>query len=169
MFLASFVVAEEFSLEDVFEKFACNDAHAGFVRRRAADGQFERIVSSASVAIREGGDAEEDIVGSVDRFISKTVFFVVQGAAEKLGDLWGGEGIEDVDFCAGEQRGNNLEGRILGGRGVIKKKTGFDVREKGILLRYIEAVNFVAEDDGAMAVAGVVLCDGHDFLDFLDA
>src|SRR6266851_956571 len=46
---------------------------------------------------------------------------------------------------------------------------GFDVGKKSVLLRFVEAVNFVDEDDGAMAGTGFVFGDGHDFLDFLDA
>ncbi len=38
-----------------------------------------------------------------------------------------------------------------------------------VLLGFVEAVNFVDEDDGAMAGAGFLLGHGHDFLYLLDA
>jgi len=46
---------------------------------------------------------------------------------------------------------------------------GFDVREKSVLLGFVEAVNLVNENDGAMAGTRFVLGDGHDFLNFFDA
>ena len=43
------------------------------------------------------------------------------------------------------------------------------MRQKGILLRFVEAVNFVDEDDGARAVLAGAVGIAHDLLDFLDA
>src|SRR5258708_29600024 len=85
--LAGFIVAEEFSLQDVFEEFLCDDARARFVRRHAAHSQLQRVVSSASVAIRTGGDAEKNIVGSVDRFIPETAPFLVEALPEESRNL----------------------------------------------------------------------------------
>src|SRR5260370_1912170 len=97
------------------------------------------------------------------------MLFVLEGAAEKLGDLRGSEGMEEVDLGAGEQRGDDFERRILSGRADKDDVAGFDVRKKGVLLGFVETVDFVDEDDGAMAGTGFVLGGGHDFLDFLDA
>ena len=97
------------------------------------------------------------------------MFLVVEGAAEKLGDLRRGQRIEDVDFGAREKRRDHFEGRILGGRADEDDVAGFDVWKKCVLLGFVEAVNFIHEDDGAMAAAGLLLGYGHDLLDFLDA
>src|SRR5882757_9214947 len=40
--------------------------------------------------------------------------------------------------------------------------------KESILLRFVEAVDFVHEDDRTMAGAGFLLGHGHNFLDFLD-
>ena len=175
MLFAGFVVAEEFSLQDVFEQFFGNDARAGFVRLRTAGGELERVVGGTGVAVGERGDTEEDVVGGLDGFVAEAghgrqaVVFVVEGAAEKFGDLRRREGIEDVDFGAGEKWGDDFEGRILGGRADEDDVAGFDVGEEGVLLGFVEAMDFVDEDDRAMAGAGFMLGGGHDFLDFLDA
>ena len=79
------------------------------------------------------------------------------------------ERVEDVDLRAREKRRDHFERRILGGCADKDNVTGFDVREKGVLLGFVEAVNFVDEDDGAMAAARFLFGDGHDFLDFLNA
>src|SRR5882672_666112 len=97
------------------------------------------------------------------------MFFVVEGAAEELGDLRCGKRIEDVNLRAREKRRDDFERRILGGGADKDNVARFDVREKGVLLGFVEAVNFVDEDDGAVAAAGFLFGDGHDFLDFLDA
>jgi len=128
MLLAGLVVAEEFSLQDVFEKLWRDDAHAFLAGLRSADGELERVVAGAGVAIRERGDAEEDVVGSFNGFVSETVFFVVQGAAQEFGDLRRRERIENVDLGAGEQRRNHFEGGILGRRADEDDVAGFDMR-----------------------------------------
>ena len=74
-------------MQHVFEEFRGDGAHTLFTKLRAADGKLKRVVSGAGVAVREGGDAEEDVVGSVDGFVPKAVFFVIQGAAEEFSDL----------------------------------------------------------------------------------
>src|SRR5258708_14869092 len=79
------------------------------------------------------------------------------------------EWIEAVDIGGREQRREDLERGILGGRADKDDVAGFDVGKKGVLLGFIEAVNLIHEDDGAMAGAGFVFGDGHNFLDFLYA
>src|SRR5580692_4361717 len=88
---------------------------------------------------------------------------------EKFDDLRGGVGFEDVDLGAGEERGDDFEGGIFGGGGDEEDVAGFDVREEGVLLGFVEAVDFVDEDDGAQAAAGFSFGFGHDFLDFFYA
>ena len=43
------------------------------------------------------------------------------------------------------------------------------MRQEGILLRLVEAVNLVDEHDGASTVLAGTVGVGHDLLDFLDA
>jgi len=88
---------------------------------------------------------------------------------QELDDLRSGVGFEDVDLGAGEERGDDFEGGIFGGGTDKEDVAGFDVREEGVLLGLVEAVDFVNEDDGAQAGAGFLFGLGHDFLDFLDA
>ena len=97
------------------------------------------------------------------------MFFIAKGAAEKFDDLRRGERIEDVDLGAGEERGDDFKRGVLRSCADENDVAGLDMGQKGILLCLVEAVNFVDEDDGAVAGAGFVLGCGHDFLDFLDA
>jgi len=87
---------------------------------------------------------------------------------EEFDDLRGGVGFEDVDLGAGEERGDDFEGGIFGGGADEEDVAGFDVREEGVLLGFVEAVDFVDEDDGAQAGAGFFFGFSHDFFDFFD-
>ena len=79
-------------------------------------------------------------------------------------------GFEDEHLRARQQRRVDLEGRVLGGRADEHDVAGFDARQKGVLLRLVEAMDLVDEDDRAAAEpAAAVLGRGHDVLDFLDA
>src|ERR1700758_703496 len=84
-------------------------------------------------------------------------------------DLRGGVCFEDIDFGSGEKRGDDFEGGIFGGGADEENVAGFDVREKGVLLGFVEAVDFIDEDDGAEATAGFSFGFGHDFFDFFYA
>ena len=88
---------------------------------------------------------------------------------EKFGDLRSGERFKDVDLCAGQQRRDHFKGRIFRGRPDKNDVARFDVRKESILLGFVEAVNFIDEDDRAVAGFGFQFRSGHDFLDFLDA
>src|SRR6266403_2983113 len=88
---------------------------------------------------------------------------------EEFDDLRGGVGFEDVDLGAGEKRGDDLERGIFGGSADEENVAGLDVREEGVLLGFVEAVDFVDEDDGAKAGAGFFSGFGHDFFYFFYA
>ena len=73
VFFAGFVVAKQFALEDVFEEFAGDGDRGSRLRRRmrgfggqALNGEVERVVGGAGVAIGEGGDAKENVVTGGD-------------------------------------------------------------------------------------------------------
>src|ERR1700741_58187 len=88
---------------------------------------------------------------------------------EEFDNLRRGVGFEDIDLGAREERGDDFEGGIFGGGADEENVAGFDVREEGVLLGFVEAVDFVDEDDGAKASSGFFFGFGHDFFYFLDA
>jgi hypothetical protein len=93
-----------------------------------------------------------------------------QGAFENADNLVLGERAQHEDFRPREQRGVHLERWVFGGRADQHDIAGFDAGKKCILLRLVEAVDFVDEHNRAPARgAPGVLGGRHDFLDFLDA
>src|SRR5579859_844189 len=186
MLLACFVVTKELALKHVFEKFAGDGARSNnilrinfaqmgrsmlrpYIFRSAAGAEFERVVGGAGVAVGEGGDAEENLVAGRNVFFTKPVLFVRYRAPQEVDNLRGGERIENVDFGAREQGRDHLERRVFRGRANKRDVARFDVGKKGVLLRLVEAMDFVHEHNGALAGVGLVFGGSHHFLDFLDA
>src|SRR5215467_10222249 len=120
-------------------------------RAGAFDGEFERVVSGAGIAVGKRSDAKKNVVGDFDGFVAQAAIFVGEGAAEELDDLRRRERLEDVNLGAGEKWRDNFEGRVFSGSADEGDVAGFDVREKGVLLGFIEAMDFVDENDGAVA------------------
>jgi len=60
------------------------------------------------------------------------------------------QALEHVDATAGEEGRDDLEGRVLGGRAHQDDRAVLDVREEGVLLRLVEAVDLVHEEHGAL-------------------
>ena len=80
------------------------------------------------------------------------------------------EALQREDTAAGQQGSDDLEGRVLGGGADEGDGAVLDVGEDDVLLRLVEAVDFVHEQDGglrvhALAVAGL----GHDAAEVGDA
>ena len=70
---------------------------------------------------------------------------------------------------AREQRRDHFERRILRGGADQDDVAALHVGQKGVLLRLVEAVDLVDEENGAAAQAAQRLGVGHHGLDFLDA
>ena len=101
--------------------------------------------------------------------LSEASLFVVQGALQQA-TIWSSvKRLEDVHAAAGEQRGDDFEGRILGGGADQSNVAFLHVRKERILLGLVEAVDFVDEHNRAGAVLLGALGVGHHLLDFLDA
>ena len=77
--------------------------------------------------------------------------------------------MQHVHLHARKQRRDHFERRIFRGGADQQNVSRFHVRQKRVLLRAVEAVHFVDEHDGALAVAARAFGLGHHFLDFLDS
>ena len=93
-----------------------------------------------------------------------------QRAPQDPDDVCRLERLEDVDLRPRQQRRVDLERRVLGRRADQDDVAGLDARQEGVLLRLVEAVDLVDEEDGAAAEpAPRFLRFGHHRADFLDA
>ena len=66
-------------------------------------------------------------------------------------NLFCGEGPQHVNAGAGQERGVDFEGRILGGGSDQDDVAAFDVGKERILLGVLEAMDFVDEEELAAA------------------
>ena len=81
-----------------------------------------------------------------------------------------GQRLQHEHLRARQQRRVHLERRILRRRADQDDVAGLDAREEGVLLRLVEAMDLVHEDDRPPAHAPPpILRRGHDLLDLLDA
>ena len=148
--LAGFVVDQD-ALLDCF-------ASQGFVDVLAftsqLGGDFEGVVGRAAVTAGVASDQLQGIVIGGQSQSAEAALLVFQGAAEKSGDLLFGERLQDIDAAAGEQCRNDLEGGVLSGCADQANRPTLDVRQKGVLLRFIEAVNLIDEEDGPRVQMG---------------
>ena len=101
--------------------------------------------------------------------LAETALGIAERAAQQNDNLIFGQWLQHIDAAAREQRRDDFERRILGGGADQPNAALLDVREKGILLRFVEAVNLVDENDGAGAVLAGAVGIAHDLLNFLDA
>ena len=77
---------------------------------------------------------------------------VFSGAVDDGLHFLGGEALQGEDAAAGEQRGNDLEGWVFGGRAYQGDGAILNVGEDDVLLGLVEAVDFIHEEDGGLAV-----------------
>ena len=101
--------------------------------------------------------------------LAEAALGIGEGAAQKRDNLIFGQRLQQVNAAAREQRGVDFERRILGGGANQANAAFFNVWKESVLLRFVEAMNFVDEDDGARAVLAGAVGVAHDLLDFLDA
>ena len=102
--------------------------------------------------------------------LAKPALGVFERTAQQLDDVRHIERAQHVDASARQQRADDFEGRILGGRADERQRAVFDVRQEGVLLRLVEAMHFVEEQHGAAPAFGAHGARTFDgFADVLDA
>ena len=125
--------------------------------------ELDRRERGARVAAGPPCDQRDDLVGHVR---------VDRGSAapDDLGQLLLDERLELDHLAAGEQRRVDLEVRVLGRRADQRQQPLFDRGQERVLLRLVEAVDLVEEEDRPLAVpAEAVAGPLHDPADVVDA
>ncbi len=161
---AGFVVEQDFALHGIFDGLARN-----LISGRCGNRGFERVVCGARVARGHHRDLLQQLVRRVDGKFAQTALFIRESALQQRDNLFGRERPQRVNFRAREQRRDHFERRVFGSGADQDDVAVLHVREKSILLRFVEAVDFVDERDGAAPRGAQALGIGHHRLDFLDA
>ena len=112
---------------------------------------FQRIKRATRIAADQFGDHASRIVGQKNIAVAVAARFVLHRLIEHLLDIFRGQRFQQIDARTGEQRGVEFERRVFG-RGADKSDGAvFDMRQKRILLTFVEAMHFVDEQNGAAA------------------
>ncbi|CAH0327009.1 hypothetical protein SRABI128_05703 [Microbacterium sp. Bi128] len=116
------------------------------VPERDAGRRLERGQRTAGVP---AGEPDEVCQGLVAEFHFAAEPAVIRcGPQEKALDVGVGERFQGQQQRAGQQRGNDGEGGVFGGRGDQDHPAVLDAGQQGVLLGLVEAVDLIQEEDG---------------------
>ena len=145
------------------------DAGLG-IHRRGRGRELEQVQRRSRIAVGKAGDCRQRLVGDVDRRRPEPALLVGQRPPQDAFDGLGRKRLQHEHLRARQERGVDLERRILRRRTDQDDVAGFDARKKRVLLRLVEAVDLVHEHDRPAAHSSpALLRRGHDLLDLLDA
>ena len=143
-------------MDPVFPGFAVENDH------------FQRAQGAAGVPVAEAGDGVQGLFADRDVVPAETAL-IGEGPAEQGQDILPAEGLEHKDLAAGQKRAVDLKGGVFGGRADEHDAAFLHKGKEGILLGFVETVDFVHKDDRPCAVDTVFFRLLHDLADFLDA
>ena len=152
MGVAGLVVLVGAALEGVFE--GCQGNGAGPVGvgrgRRGAGGELQGGEHAASIAAGHVHQVVPRLRFQRDLQAAKAALLIRERAVEQRGHLLLSKRVQSVDPGPGEQRADDLEGGVLGSGADEDDGAILDVGEHGVLLRLVEAVDLIDEEDGAL-------------------
>jgi hypothetical protein len=150
--IACLVVLHPALLGGVFDRLNGDCSGGRRVGLGGDGGQLEGIEERAGIAIRDGQEMLEGIVGEVRVESAEAALFVGKGRLHYALKVFGLERLEDDDAGAREESRIDLEGWVFScgtnqGHGAV-----FYVGKNGVLLALVEAVYFVYEENGAATI-----------------
>ena len=151
MDVALFVVQHGAALDALLRHRQVDADHALLIRRRGLDGQLQRVEHPARVAVRHVDQVRERVVVELHVELAVPALGVGQrlpGDREQVGL---GQRLELEDAAAADERLVDLEIGVLGGRADEDDRAVLDPRQQRVLLGLVEAVDFVHEEDRALA------------------
>ena len=120
--------------------------------RRGARGNLKGIQALAGIAIADHGEVPGRILLQIEREGAEAAFGVSNGPALEANEVIHGEGLELKDLRAGNQGAVDREIRVLRGRPDQTDSPAFNIGEQRILLRLVEAVDLIDEEERATAL-----------------
>ena len=168
--VAFLVVEHGAALDALFCDGEVNMDHAICIGRGRLDCQLQRVEQAARVAV---GYVHQMLQrGLIERHVALAV--AASGVGERLPrdgpQFIGVEQAELKDAAAANQRLVDLEIRVFRGRADQDDGAVFHPRQQRVLLRLVEAVDFVHEQDGALPeLAAPLLRHGDGLPDVVDA
>ena len=119
--------------------------------RRREDADFQSIQAFAGVSVRELGEMRAGIGVHQHIVIAEAAFFVGEGAIDELFKLRDLERLELENLGAGDESAVDVEKRVVGRGADEPEVSALDVGQQDVLLRLIEMMDLVDEQDRFLA------------------
>src|SRR6266571_1200698 len=102
------------------------------------------------------------VLVDLNRVISKTTFLVAQSAIDQLFELLDTERFELKDLRTRDERAVYVKERVVSRRTDEAEISRFDVGQENVLLRFVEVMNLVDEQDRLLAGSAEAIGCGSD-------
>jgi len=149
------------------------------VRRPSGPSRISRSNSKASlsrsgerppgIAVRHGDQMIHCPVFELQGQPAQTALRVDDSALDNLSEIVFGQRFQHNYPAPRKERRNDLEGGVLGRGADQGEEPALHVRQKGVLLTFVEAVDFVDEENGLLSGLTVLGRLGDNLPDFLYA
>ena len=120
---------------------------------RGRDRELEHVEGGAGVPVGAPGQEEKRLVVDVCLLSSESPLLVGKGVVQHSHELVLRERLQDHQPRSGQERGVDLERRVLGRRADQDDVARLHVRQQRVLLSLVEPVDLVDEHDRAAALA----------------
>ena len=147
------VIDDGFALDAFLDDGAGQADGPRFVRFGGQGGKLEGVEATPGVAIANFGQVCCGILVYSDLCRAQAAPGIGDGAVDEGVQVRGGQRPQFEDERAGNERAVDVEERIHRRRADQAHGAALDIRQQDILLRFVEAVDFVDEKDRACAVA----------------
>ena len=125
---------------------------AAGVRRGRHRRQFNGIQGGAGIVIGHHDEVQHGVVVHLDLELADSLELVPERSHDEHAQLLLGEGVERKQSRARQQRGVDLEGRVLRGGADQRHGPVLHVGQHRVLLPLVEAVYLVYEQGGLLVV-----------------
>ena len=115
---------------------------------------LEGVEGDTRIPARESGEECEAAWFERDTTLAETPLSIVEGGRDDALDDLRRQGLEAVELAARDERRVDLEVGVLGGRPDERDHAVLDGRQQGVLLRLVEAMDLIDEEDRARAGEG---------------
>ena len=129
---------------------------------RGFDGQLQGVKHAAGIAVGHVDQMGQGVVVDLDVQLSITTLGIGDGLPRDVEEIFFGQRLKLEDAAAADQRLVDLEVGVFSRRADQDHRAVLDPGQQGILLRLVEAVHFVHEENGALAELAATLLRGGD-------
>ena len=135
-----------------------------------AGGNFEQVQRTTAIAIGSDCQRFQSLRCGTQPARSQPAFFICQCRGQQGHEIRRLEWTQRVNLRTRQQRGVHFEGRVFGSGAHEHQRAVFDIGQEGVLLRLVEAVHLVQEQERALACRAAANLRGvHHFTHILHA